>query len=149
MQCAKFCLSKCTLSMTENAGPWFDDTVMLACDTDCAELLGKIFNAQFVRVELIWAQHRHPRLLERELSRTPRERAPACPSFLRIRPLLPRRPGTRRPALDCPAARPPRPQAWTDRSRRHNVHKAQFRAACGVTCPLRILRKRPAGAFRG
>jgi hypothetical protein len=70
--------------MTENAGPWFDDTVMLACDTDGAEFLGKIFNAQFVRVELIWAQHRHSRLREPDLSRTLRKRAPACPSFLRI-----------------------------------------------------------------
>src|SRR5262249_5718698 len=95
------------------------------------------------------AQHRHPRLRERELSRTPRERAPACPSFLRIRPSLPRRPGTHHPALDRPAAGPTRPQARTDRSRRRNVRKPRFRAACGVTCRLRILRKRPAGAFRG
>src|SRR5262249_46753457 len=94
------------------------------------------------------AQHRHPRLRERELPRTPRERAPACPLFLRIRPSLPRRPGTHRPELDRPAARPPRPQARTAPSRPRNVRKPRFRAACGVTCRLRILRKRPAGAFR-
>jgi hypothetical protein len=94
--------------MTENAGPWFDDTVMLACDTDCAELLGKIFNAQFVRVELIWAQHRHSRLRERELSRTPRERAPACPSFLRIVvESAPRNPGYQHIAIGSHVRRNP------------------------------------------
>src|SRR5262249_516819 len=105
------------------------------------------------------AQHRHPRLRERELSRTPRERAPTCPSFLRIRPSLPRRPGTHRPALDRPAARPPSPpppaaapprtRAAPDRARRQTVRKPRFRAAGGVPCRLGFLKRRPAGAFRG
>jgi len=89
-------------------------------------------------------------LLQKPLSsRTPRERAPVCPSFLRISPSLPTRPATHRPALDRPAARRPRAQARTNRSRRRNGHKPRFRAAFGVTCRLRILKPRPAVAFRG
>jgi len=37
--------------MTQKVDTWFDDTVMLACDTVSAELLEKNFEAQFLRAE--------------------------------------------------------------------------------------------------
>jgi hypothetical protein len=37
--------------MTQKVDTWFDDTVMLACDTVSAELLEKNFEAQFLRAD--------------------------------------------------------------------------------------------------